>query len=152
MSSSCKGKHSFNVKSVSWKRLWFGVQKLFVLGFSVKVFKYFGFKDLNSLECEVSWEGAQSRAVMAACFLAPLWQELLVPFHPCSLGKGGRVRWKTDWGHKLSVIAPVIVASFLLVPFSGLLYAHICSVPLIHLSLCQKYINWCMDIFTTVSQ
>lgn len=90
MSSSFYGKCSFTVKSVSWKRIHFGDQKLFVSGFSVKILKYFGFKDESSLGCEAPWEAAQSRAVTATRLLAGAAHSS----PPMDPGQGDQVRWK----------------------------------------------------------
>lgn len=80
----------------------------------------------------------QSRAIATTCLLALAVQDLPVPPLP----------WTLD----SSAIAPLIPASPFLTPFSGLLHIHTCSVTLILLHLCQKYINWCMDFSAAFSQ
>lgn len=80
----------------------------------------------------------QSRAIATTCLLALAVQDLPVP----------PLRWTLD----SSAIAPLIPASPFLAPCSGLLRIHICSVTLILLHLCQKYINWCMDFSAAFSQ
>lgn len=158
LSSSFYGKCSFTVKSVSWKRIHFSSQKLFVWEFCVKTVKYFDFKDQSSLRHGSAVGSSPKQRCCSDLSSGTTMVGAACPSPLMDPEQGGQVRWKTAQGQKLgerSAIAPVILVFPFFTPSSRLLHTHIHIHPvtLIHLRLCQKYITdaW-IFFFATVSR